>query len=200
MKRVLVAAALVAGVTAAAPADAADVWPGPTPFAAYRWAGPYVGANLGYEWGTFTNSPLNPGGFAGGIQGGYNWQSSQFVFGVETDLQFSGASDTFGAARFSNPWFGTLRGRGGVAMNNVLLYLTAGLGYGGGKLEIAGASETQTHVGGTIGAGAEYAFTPGWSAKAEYLYMDLGSRTYVLTGVSSSIQASLFRFGIDYHF
>ncbi len=75
----------------------------------YSWQGPYVGANLGYQWGIGNNS-ANPSGVAGGVQAGYNVQRSQFVFGGETDLQVSGANDTFAPWKFSNPWFGTLRG------------------------------------------------------------------------------------------
>src|SRR6267142_496513 len=50
---------------------------------------------------------------------------------------YIGANDTFAAWKFSNPWFGTLRGRAGYAMNNVLLYATFGLAYGGGSIETA---------------------------------------------------------------
>src|SRR5213593_3854644 len=126
---------------ATAPAAAAD-FPrtvGPVPYvsapAGYNWTGFYVGANLGYQWGSVTNFPANPAGIAGGVQVGYNWQIGQFVFGAETDLQLSGADDTFAAFKFSNPWFGTLRGRAGWALGNVLLYGIAGLAYGGGRVQ-----------------------------------------------------------------
>jgi outer membrane immunogenic protein len=61
------------------------------------------------------------------VQGGYNMQFGQFVFGGEADLGASGASDTFASWRFSNPWFGTVRGRDGVALDNILFYGTLGL-------------------------------------------------------------------------
>ena len=136
----------------------------------------------------------------GGGQVGYNWQTGQFVFGGETDLQVSGADDTFAAYKFSNPWFGTVRGRAGFAMNNILFYATAGLAYGGGKVEFAGLSESHTHLGWTGGAGIEIGFTPNWSAKAEYLYVDLSDKSYVLTGTSSGIQSNMLRFGVNYRF
>ena len=79
------------------------------------WQGPYVGANLGYQWGGINNNSANPNGVAGGVQAGYNVQYGQFVFGGETDVQVSGANDTFAPWKFSNPWFGTLRARAGVA-------------------------------------------------------------------------------------
>ena len=64
------------------------------------------------------------------MQGGVNWQIGQFVLGAETDFQLSDADDTFAPWKFSNPWFGTLRGRAGVALNNVMFYGTVGLAYG----------------------------------------------------------------------
>ena len=94
------------------------------------WMGPYLGATIGYEWGGVDNSPTHPAGVVGGIEGGYNWQRGSFVFGGEADIQLSGADDTISPFEFSNPWFGTLRARGGVALNNVLLYGTGGLAYG----------------------------------------------------------------------
>jgi outer membrane immunogenic protein len=194
----------MAGLTAAGSAVAADLRPAPyAPIAQsglYNWSGAYAGLNLGYEWGSVSNSAVNPSGLAGGGQVGYNWQNGQFVFGAETDLQFTGADDTFAPFKFSNPWFGTLRGRAGVAFNNVLLYATLGLAYGDLRAQSAGLDETRTEVGWTGGVGAEYGFAPNWSAKVEYLYLDLGSRGFTLTGTSNGLQANLLRFGVNYHF
>ena len=61
------------------------------------------------------NNPTEPSGIVGGVQAGYNLQSGQFVFGGEADINLSGADDTFAPWKFSNPWFGTVRGRAGVA-------------------------------------------------------------------------------------
>ena len=170
------------------------------PAAGFNWSGGYVGANVGYNWGKITNSGTNPSGLEGGLQGGYNWQNGQFVYGAETDLQLSGADDTFAPFKFSNPWFGTLRGRGGFAYSNFLFYLTAGLAYGGLKAENGLLTESKTHIGWTAGLGAEVGITSNWSAKAEYLYMDLGSRSYSLTGTTNGYQANLIRLGVNYHF
>lgn len=196
-------AALALAAVSAAAADIARTpspYITPAPVGGYNWAGGYVGANFGYQWATVTSFPTDPSGFAGGIQAGYNWQSGQFVFGAETDLQRSGADDTFAAYKFSNPWFGTVRGRAGFAMNNVLLYATAGLAYGTGKVEIGGLSESHTAFGWAGGAGIEVGFTPNWSVKAEYLYVDLNEKPYVLTGISNGIQSNMLRFGINYRF
>lgn len=191
------AAVLVAALTLAAPHAAAQMGP-PT----YSWGGAYVGGNLGYQWGTTTNNGTEPSGFAGGLQAGYNWQNGQFVYGAETDLQISGADDVFAAWKFSNPWFGTLRGRGGVALNNVLLYGTIGLAYGGLKAQstLTGVDQSKVHGGWTVGAGMEVALTGNWTARAEYLYVDLGNRVYSLTGTSNGLESSVLRFGVNYRF
>lgn len=200
MMGVAVAAALMATA-----ADAAD-YGGPPPYApvpapvayGYRWAGPYVGANLGYQWGTLSNSGARPSGVMGGFQGGYNWQFGQFVIGGEADIQLSDADDVFANYKFSNPWFGTVRGRGGFALNNILFYGTLGLAYGRGHVDIGNVGESNLHAGWTAGAGLEVGLTPNWSVKAEYLYIDLTSESYGLT--SNVLTSNLFRLGVNYRF
>jgi outer membrane immunogenic protein len=206
MKRSVLTAAVA--VLMAGAASAADLGRGPTPYysapapmaAGYNWGGFYGGLNLGYEWGKVSNSAGNPSGVAGGIQAGYNWQNGQFVFGGETDLQLSGADDTFAPWKFSNPWFGTLRARIGYAMNNILVYGTGGLAYGDLKGELGGLTETKTEIGWTLGAGMEVGLAPNWSAKVEYLYMDLGNRSFSVTGSDNGLSASILRLGVNYHF
>ena len=207
MKTSMLIAGLTAGLLASGAAFAADMrspapyYSAPAPASVgYRWAGVYAGLNAGYQWGSVDASGAEPSGFAGGLQAGYNWQSGQFVFGAETDLQLSGAEDTFAGYKFSNPWFGTLRARAGWAMNNILLYGTAGLAYGGLDVEFGGASEDNVELGWTVGLGMEVGFTPNWSAKVEYLYMDLGNSSFALTGASNGYDTGLLRFGVNYHF
>jgi len=204
MKHKIISALAVAAVIAATPASAADLYRGPAlaaaPFNVYNWNGVYVGVNLGYQWSTVTNWGANPSGLIGGGQIGYNWQNGSVVLGLEADLQGSAASDTFAAYKFSNPWFGTVRGRAGYAMNNVLVYLTGGLAYGRGQVELGTISESQTHLGWTIGAGVEVGLTPNWSAKAEYLYVRLDDQGYVLTGLSNGFESNVFRLGVNYRF
>jgi outer membrane immunogenic protein len=205
MKRIACAAALLVAVAGGA-ASAADLphpsyYTAPAPLSAYSWTGPYLGGNLGYEWGSTSNNPTRPSGFAGGVQGGYNWQTGQFVLGGEADIQLSGASDTFAPWKFSNPWFGTLRGRAGYAISNFLIYGTAGVAFGELQGETPGLlSESHTNVGWTAGVGAEAGFAANWSVKVEYLFVDLASSTFTLTGTSNSLSASVFRTGVNYHF
>ena len=207
MKKTLFAASLTAMAVAASAAVAADLPRGPAPYYSapamsglYNWSGPYAGLNIGYEWGKVTNTAGEPSGLMGGGQLGYNWQSGQFVFGAETDIQFSGADDTFAPWKFANPWFGTLRGRVGYAFNNILVYGTLGLAYGELKGTFLALDETRTEVGWAGGVGAEYGITPNWSARVEYLYMDLASRAFTITGADNGLHANFLRFGLNYHF
>jgi outer membrane immunogenic protein len=167
------------------------------------WAGPYVGGNLGYAWGSVDNNPTKPSGFVGGVQAGYNFHAypNPWVFGVEGDIQATGADDTFAPWKFSNPWFGTLRGRAGYLLNNVILfYGTGGLAFGDLRGETFGLSESHTTAGWTAGLGAEYAFAPHWSAKLEYLYVDLANSPFSITGVSNGYRFGTVRIGVNYHF
>jgi outer membrane immunogenic protein len=207
MKRLVVGAAALAAVGWTASAEAADLNYGQRapytvnqPLNAYSWAGPYLGGNLGYEWGWVNNNPAKPSGFVGGVQAGYNFQNGPWVFGVEGDIQAAGADDTFAPWKFSNPWFGTLRGRAGYALSNVLFYGTAGLAFGELRAQTFGWTESHTSAGWTIGAGAEVGFAPNWSAKLEYLYIDLSTSQFAITGVSNGYSASVVRAGVNYHF
>jgi len=209
MKRFLLAAG-TAIAAAGGVASAADL--GPQPYYSkpspapriFNWAGFYAGVNVGYEWGSVSNATPKPGGVAGGAQGGYNWQNGQFVYGLEADIGISAADDTFAPYKFANPWFGTARGRLGYAFDtvNVLAYATGGLAFGDlvATATATNVDETKTEVGWTVGVGAEYGFNANWSAKVEYLYIDLGSRTFATTGVDNGLSASLLRFGVNYHF
>jgi outer membrane immunogenic protein len=199
------ALAALALIGASGAAQAADIY-GRAPYTvqqplnAYSWAGPYVGGNIGYATGDITNSTANPSGVAGGIQGGYNWHFGQWMVGLEGDIQASGAGDTFAAWKFSNPWFGTLRGRGGFAMNNILIYGTGGLAFGNVRAEVLNLTENHSAAGWTLGAGAEIGITQNWSAKAEYLYVNLNNSQFALTGLPNGYQFSVVRLGVNYRF
>jgi outer membrane immunogenic protein len=170
------------------------------PLNIYSWAGPYLGANLGYAWGSVANNLTKPSGFEGGVQAGYNWQSGPWVFGVEGDIQATGATDTFAPWKFSNPWFGTVRGRAGYAFSNILFYGTGGLAFGELRGETFGLSESHTNAGWTAGVGAEFGFAPNWSAKVEYLYVDLSDSNFTITTVPNGYRFGLVRAGVNYHF
>ena len=105
------------------------------------------------------------------------------VVGIETDLDWSGikGSTTTNCATTcttSNSWIGTTRGRIGYAFDRFMPYFTGGGAYGRVKASASGiGSFSSTEVGWTAGGGVEYAFVNNWSAKIEYLYVDLGNMT-----------------------
>jgi outer membrane immunogenic protein len=206
MRIKFVAALAIASAISGVSAEAADMYGrrGPytvqQPLNVYSWAGPYIGGNVGYQWGEISNNGADPSGITGGIQGGYNWQVGQFVFGGEADIQLSGASDTFAAWKFSNPWFGTLRGRAGFAMNNILIYGTGGLAFGNVRAEVLNLTENHSVAGWTLGVGAEIGITQNWTAKAEYLYVNLNDSQFALTGMPNGYQFSVVRLGVNYKF
>ena len=170
------------------------------PLNAYSWAGPYLGGTLGYEWGSVGNNPTKPSGLVGGLTAGYNWQNGPWVFGAEGYINLTGANDTFAPWKFSNPWFGTVRGRAGYAFNNILFYGTGGLAFGGLRGETFGLSESHTSLGWTLGAGAEFGLAQNWTAKIEYLYIDLDSSNFVITGAKNDYRFGVVRAGINFHF
>jgi outer membrane immunogenic protein len=207
MKRFLLSAAALMLAGFARQAQGADFSYAPRsaytvnqPLNAYSWAGPYLGGNLGYDWGSISNNPTKPSGFVGGAQAGYNWQTGHWVFGVEGDIEVSGADDTFAPWKFSNPWFGTVRGRAGYAFNNILFYGTAGLAFGELTGQTFGLSESHTTAGWTVGLGAEFGIAQNWTAKIEYLYVDLSESQFSITGVSNGDRFGMVRAGVNYHF
>ncbi len=200
-------AAVVFAALAMPQAQAADLYRGSAPYTVkappmsiYSWAGPYVGGNLGYGWGDTTNNPTEPSGFLGGVQAGYNFQSGQLVFGGEADLQLNAAEDVFAPWKFSNPWFGTVRGRIGYAWNNFLFYGTGGLAFGNIRGQAGALTENHQSIGWTVGVGAEYGITQNWSAKVEYLYVDLADRNFAITGVPNGYEFNVLRVGVNYRF
>jgi outer membrane immunogenic protein len=192
---------------------------------------------VGAPWtgaGNFGSNEIT-GGFGGG-QIGYNWQApgSNWVWGIETDFQgasikdstiatlpYIGAATVAAGAANKVEWFGTLRGRVGLAFDRVLLYATGGLAYGNSKSAItfvdslgfaAAASDDSTRVGWVAGAGVEWAFAPNWSVKGEYQYIDLGRRTIsareflgvtpTIFNVSTDVRTDFHtgRIGVNYRF
>jgi outer membrane immunogenic protein len=200
------------------------------------WQGPYIGANLGY-YGTDLdaidiNGPISGpppsyeyyhsvhgGGVLGGGQLGYNWQMSQFVLGVEGDIDFGSESATnsaFGGGLLFHsaiPVLGTVRGRLGYAfaMTPLMIYATGGLAVGRVTDRVSEPFGTPswnssgTRTGWTAGGGLEYAFARNWTVKVEALYVDLGNAHAVFQSVipyrfDFKDSAVIGRAGINFHF
>jgi outer membrane immunogenic protein len=170
--------------------------------------------------------------------------SKVFVAGLEADIQgktgTSNGSISSGAfvigvpitsvqtTSASTDWIGTVRGRFGMLLTpNWLIYFTGGLAYGGssgnstlsqsgtnGFVGVGAGSFSNTHIGGTYGAGLEWMFARNWSAKAEYLFYDLGTTSFSYAATSSffltpvyqtvtntvHLEGNIARVGVNYHF
>jgi outer membrane immunogenic protein len=138
---------------------------------------------------------------------------------------------TTGSLEEKLPWLGTLRGRiGFLPTDRVLLYATGGLAVGEvkttGSATVATssvasfgvapgptgatvlASSSTTRAGWTVGAGVEGAIAGNWTAKLEYLYVDLGTINNTFTGVgafapfttSAHVTDNIVRAGVNYKF
>ena len=192
MKRVFLSgvalAALVGSAVAADIPRRVERAAPPVPYMApvYNWTGFYAGINGGWGWGTgsmdgspSTGDLKGSGGLVGGTLG-YNWQNGQVVWGLETDLDWSGVKGDDNCSRgthceVKNDWLGTARVRLGWAADRWMPYVTGGLAFGDVKADVTGSrGASDTQLGWTVGAGVEVALTQPWTAKLEYLYVDLG--------------------------
>ncbi len=183
----------------------------------YNWTGLYAGLYGGWGGGDarIEGTP-GTGGFdvSGGLFGGtlgYNWQAGQTVFGLETDIGWSGIDGSAACGGRScsvkNTWLGTTRGRLGYAMDRMMPYVTGGLAYGEVKANASGlGGASSTRAGWTLGAGVEFAMANPWTAKVEYLYADLGdfncgASCGVVTGSGDvKFKTHIVRAGLNYRF
>ena len=184
-----------------------------------------VGVGTRPQPGAYGNiGTFDPKGWLGGVQAGFNWQMDQFVVGIEGDVQWTGVDDrigsrntTGGPAGFATAsattdidWYGTLRARAGVAMDRILLYGTGGLAFGNVDYRVnvtAPAAQTirssDTEWGYALGAGVEFAFNENLSAKAEYMFVDLGVDETLRSANFSTVPTSQLhtvRVGLNYRF
>jgi outer membrane immunogenic protein len=167
----------------------------------FNWTGFYAGVHGGYAWGS--GAGVNPDGFVGGIQAGYNYQfAPNGVLGVETDISATSIEDKAGVVKFGMDYLGTIRGRAGYTLDRVMFYVAGGAAYGRGALEVAGLTNNQVHWGWTLGGGIEAMVTPNVSARLEYLYVDLAKENYqsVLGPASIGYNSNIVRGGLNYRF
>ena len=194
------------GSAVAADLPRRSVAPAPyvAPAPAFTWTGLYAGVNAGYAWGTPKGAADAAFGSIDGAQVGgtigYNHQMGQIVVGVEADDAWSNARSNKAGMTSKETNVATARGRVGYAMDRVMLFGTGG--YAGASIErsAAGVSTSDWHHGYALGAGMEYAFTNKVSAKAEYLYTDLASKTDTAGPSRAGVTTNTVRMGVNYKF
>lgn len=225
------------GATAATAADlrAAPAYrAGPAAVAPYyNWSGFYIGAHIGGAWAdkdwvdvgppAFNLGGHSADGILGGGQIGFNWQTGAWVFGIEAQYSWADLDgdhvNTLVALRLRTDVesVGTVAARIGYAWANWMLYAKGGWAWAHDKYAafdtgtgLLFASASDTRSGWMLGLGLEYGFTPNWSMKIEYNYMDFGSdRIDASSGpagpggivpVDIDQRISLVKVGINYRF
>jgi outer membrane immunogenic protein len=180
-------------------------------YSPYDWSGFYVGGHVGYGWIDLKGShesvnasetidpdfvdtgegsfDLDDDDLVGGFQLGFNYQIDNLVLGIEGDLSLTGFSKKLTnevppeSVSFDTDFLATIRARAGLAMDNVLLYATAGAawtdtnyeiednGFPGGPIDPVTQGDLDLDdIGFVVGGGAEYALNEDWSIRAEALY------------------------------
>ena len=183
----------------------------------------------------FADFDFDRDGAEGGGQIGCNWQYGQWVWGLETDLQVTSVEGrtVFDHSIFNFPqagafntevhsairYFGTARARlGWTVTPTTLLYVTGGFAYARvasslGFPTAAGVPtafvnfDQQTHFGYTVGVGAEAKIAQNFTAKLEYLYVDVGSKGYDFLNIAGinyhwdqRVDFHVVRLGLNYQF
>lgn len=180
---------------------------------------------------------LNGFGGLAGVTAGFNLAfSSLFVAGLEGDFSASGMSGNLSRSGiipvFNGPfnfqqsartdWLATIRGRVGVTpFDSLMAYVTGGLAvaqmrYSSNFTDVFNEYEffrlSSARTGWTVGGGLEYAVTPNWSLKVEYLHAGFsgmaGSGSSLLTDGTTALVAhnvrsasiDLVRAGVNYRF
>ncbi|MBM3574771.1 MAG: porin family protein [Alphaproteobacteria bacterium] len=198
------------------------------------------GGQVGYNWqpGYLNNNLVF--GFEADIQGVVSTGKTNRNFNSISPLSNGGSLLNSINANGNMDFFGTVRGRlGYLVMPTLLVYGTGGLAYGNvsysvnlaqygmnsagnaSQIALGSAYYSNVQVGWTAGGGAEWMFMPNWSAKAEYLYYDLGgnnlevntvayslgsgavvsssSAFYTASNISGHPTGNLVRAGVNYH-
>ena len=193
----------------------------PAPIAAvYDWTGFYIGVNGGWgsshnSWdfvgpaGLVSEGSHDATGGTVGGQIGYRWQSANWVFGIEGQGNWADFSGSNVAPVGGNPLggaqdrtridaFGLITGQVGYAWNNVLAYVKGGAAVVDNKYDIFAvpggplfASGSETRWGGTVGAGLEIGFAPGWSLGFEYDHIFLDDSNITLASAVGGVGTPL---------
>lgn len=208
----------LANVALSGVANAADAATPGTQFN-HDWSGWYFGIKGGYASGEARL--VGPGGSTGdftidggliGTMSGYNFQSGNIVFGIDTDTAFGGLDGTTSAAgacvtcTTDINWLSTFRGRVGVAFNNVLPFVTAGVAYGEVEVTLppalnpGGGNRDDIFVGYVVGGGIDWAIASDWTARLDYQYVDLGNENMTFAGGVTNVSVDnlhIVRVGIS---
>jgi outer membrane immunogenic protein len=220
MKRTLTVAATILAISGQA--RAADLpqprVPVPALPAVYNWTGVYLGVNGGWGDGNsnWTNGTAGEtgrfpiSGYTVGGTVGANYQIGAYVLGIEGDVDWTnprgGSGSTCGAIsdlvppptgrRTQSEWLATIRGRVGYAFDRYLIYGAGGAAFANIQTGLIPSStfDSTTEAGWTVGGGLEVCFAPNWTARVEYLFLDLPNVTCTTVGNCGGAAGSVVSF------
>jgi high affinity Mn2+ porin len=221
----LAIATLLAALQLATPATADDI---------RGRSGFYVGGHVGYMFGNANATLADPigvaaaggitpyGAFVGGMQGGYeHFFASRLMLGIELDASFVDYLDPnqvlsyratgTGTATEQLEWLASLRGRIGYDMGGWTPFVTGGVAWAStrfSRIDLTTGNEdanpSRIRAGYVLGGGIDYRLDQRWSARAEYLYTDLGLTGFLFGSAparyDSQYDLHRFRVGLNYKF
>lgn len=217
MKRILLAGAALAAMTSAsmaadyaAPIEDVDVWSG----FFVGIAGGYTFKDVDVSLGTTPDEDeVESDDFIIGAYYGRNWQSGNFVFGLDSSFNYIGLEeddvldDVVGATDLDVEanFLGLSRLKVGYAVDQTLFYVAGGLATTILEVEdtVALEDDDDWAFGWTVGAGVEHKFSDNWSARIEYAYFNIESDDMSLPtegDVDVEIEGHIIRGGVAYHF
>ncbi len=174
------------------------------------------GLQVGYNWQGGANWLA---GFEADIQGTNQSDTACTPIFCFSQTNPTGGGNEAITAKQTIDYFATMRGRLGLVNNNILFYGTGGVALGHVNETVAEnftlsapaafdtSSTSADLIGWVVGGGIEAAMWGNWTAKAEYLYMDLGSISNTLAvpsqtttfATNSTVKDHIFRAGVNYH-
>jgi high affinity Mn2+ porin len=197
-------------------------------------SGFYVGGHVGYLFGNAKATLADPigvaaaggitpyGAFAGGLQAGYeHYFPSRLMLGIELDASFADYLDPnqvlsyratgTGTATEQLEYLATLRGRVGYDMGGWTPFVTGGIAWAStrfSRIDLTTGNEdanpSNIRLGYALGAGLDYRLDQRWSARAEYLYANLGLTGFLFGSAparyDSQYDLHQFRVGLNYKF
>ena len=213
------------GLAADLPLKAARFAPAAAPIG---WSGPYIGGHVMWGDGDFKSdlvapsvkknytNTLNLSGLGVGLHAGYNWQMSQWVFGIEGDVTAtpwensntiispSGKKQT-ASERASLSYLSTIRGRLGVAFDRTLIYATGGVAFAQTNFQsVQNSGKGSTTFGGrkfvtgaVAGGGIEHKYNSNLSVRLEGLYYFLDDKTTDTVKVDANKGNTTLTHGLD---
>ena len=174
---------------------------------AYGWDGGYLGIFGGagflrgdYDFGPASTTRKSTGGMLGGFAGWNAQLDNNIVLGIEGDFSYNWNSKSFQGYEGGTDWTGSVRGRLGYALDDALIYGTAGWTATRAYLDPPGAAgeSNRTLHGYTVGAGVDYKLTESMFARGEYRFSDFGDRDIGGTNVDLKQHAIILGVGFKF--